>query len=395
MAFNAGAFIGGFSQAVSARIQESNKEAARIREEERLEQRSIDREARAAQREDEKLARERERELIDLTQSLALHYDEAQMTSILKTGKAGAKYALEQANAYRAEDLDPRTMYDLKEFEIERAEVAPVATSLRTETKAGPAVTQGDAIPFASRFKGLPTKVRTKAKTFEARLVELSDRMGSAEDAESKERYKEQYAEVTEQYVAFKKENKVPDELSIPDRNSLLKNTLNRKLSGVPSVSFGLDGTPTYVAGDALQVARAHQVAYEELMELNDVAEWKDDRTMLVQIQGIGETAREIFGTKINPALGDYRVALAGAENEALKNEIRKTGVEGYVPLKKYAVEDEDSPVDYAYVDPEYIRNNVNLYRDGDVIAYAYKGNMYHAIRVGQEIIYGHTFYRK
>ena len=37
MAFNAGAFIGGFSQAVSARIQESNKEAARIREEERLE----------------------------------------------------------------------------------------------------------------------------------------------------------------------------------------------------------------------------------------------------------------------------------------------------------------------------------------------------------------------
>ena len=116
MAFNAGAFIGGFSQAVSARIQESNKEAARIREEERLEQRSINREARAAQREEEKLKRERERELIDLTQSLALHYDEAQMTSILKSGKAGAKYALEQAKAYRAEDLDPRTMYDLKEF---------------------------------------------------------------------------------------------------------------------------------------------------------------------------------------------------------------------------------------------------------------------------------------
>lgn len=395
MAFNAGAFIGGFSQAVSARIQESNKEAARMREEERLEQRSIDREARAAQREEEKLKRERERELIDLTQSLALHYDEAQMTSILKTGKAGAKYALEQANAYRAEDLDPRTMYDLKEFEIERAEVAPVATSLRTAAEAGPAVKQGDAIPFASRFKVLPTKVRTKAKTFEARLVELSDRMASAEDLESKERYKEQYAKVTEQYVAFKKENKVPDSLSIPDRNSLLKNTLNRKLGGVPSVTFGLDGSFEYVDGDALKVARAHQVAYEELMELNDVAEWKDDPTMLVQIQGVGETAREIFGTKINPALGDYRVALAGAENEALKNEIRKTGVEGYVPLKKYSVEDEDSPVDYAYVDPDYIRNNVNLYRDGDVIAYAYNGNMYHAIRVGQEIIYGHTFYRK
>ena len=395
MAFNAAAFIGGFSQAVSARIQESNKEAARIREEERLEQRSIDREARAAQREEEKLKRERERELIDLTQSLALHYDEAQMTSILKTGKAGAKYALEQANAYRAEDLDPRTMYDLKEFEIERAEVAPVATSLRTEAEAGPAVKQGDAIPFASRFKVLPTKVRTKAKTFEARLVELSDRMASAEDLESKERYKEQYAKVSEQYVAFKKENKVPDSLSIPDRNSLLKNTLNRKLGGVPSVSFGLDGTFEYVEGDAIKVARAHQVAYEELMELNDVAEWKDDPTMLVQIQGIGETAREIFGTKINPALADYRVALAGAENEALKDEIKKTGVEGYVPLKKYAIEDEDSPFDHAYVDPDYIRNNVNSYRDGDVIAYAYNGNMYHAIRVGQEIIYGHTFYRK
>lgn len=395
MAFNAGAFIGGFSQAVSARIQESNKEAARIREEERLEQRSINREARAAQREEEKLKRERERELIDLTQSLALHYDEAQMTSILKSGKAGAKYALEQAKAYRAEDLDPRTMYDLKEFEIERAEVAPVATSLRTEAEAGPAVKQGDAIPFASRFKVLPTKVRTKAKTFEARLVELSDSMANAEDSASKERYKEQYAKVSEQYVAFKKENKVSDELSIPNRNSLLKNTLNRKLGGVPSVSFGLDGTFEYVEGDALKVARAHQVAYEELMELNDVAEWKDNPTMMVQIQGIGETAREIFNTKINPALADYRVALAGAENQALIDELKKTGVEGYVPLKKYDVEDELALENERHVDPYYISNNVNSYRDGDVIAYAYNGNLYHAIRVGQEIIFGHTFYRE
>jgi hypothetical protein len=395
MAFNAGAFIGGFSQAVSARIQESNKEAARIREEERLEQRTIDREARASQREEEKLKRDRERNLTELTQSLALHYDKEQMTSILKSGKAGAEYALEQANAYRAEDLDPRTMYNLKDFEIERAEVAPVATSLRTEAEAGPAVKQGDAIPFASRFKILPTKVRSKAKTFEARLVELSDRMANAEDVDSKERYKEQYANVTEQYVAFKKENKVPDDLSIPDRNSLLKNTLNRKLSGVPSVSFGLDGTPTYVDGDALQVARAHQVAYEELMELNDVAEWKNNKEMLVQIQGIGETAREIFGTKINPALADYRVALAGARNEALTKELERTGVEGYVPLKSYPVRDEDGNETLFYVDPSYIDANVNSYRDGDVISYVYNDRPYHAIRVGQEIIYGHTFYKK
>ncbi len=47
------------------------------------------------------------------------------------------------------------------------------------------------------------------------------------------------------------------------------------------------------------------------------------------------------------------------------------------------------------HVDPNYISNNVNSYRDGDVIAYAYNGKLYHAIRVGQEIIFGHTFYRE
>ena len=207
MAFNAGAFIGGFSQAVSARIQESNKEAASIREEERLEQRMIDKEARAAARADEADRRTQERELELLTGQLALYYSPEQTTNILKSGKAGATFALNKAEGYSAEDLDPRTMYEVQDYELERSEVSPVATSLRTEAKAGPAVRQGEAIPFAEKFKPLPKTLTTKANTFEARLVELDFAISQAKDADEKETLESMYTNSHEKYLEFKKKN--------------------------------------------------------------------------------------------------------------------------------------------------------------------------------------------
>ena len=342
MAFNAGAFIGGFSQAVSARIQESNKEAARIREEERLEQRMIDKEARAAARADEADKREQARELELLTGQLALYYSPEQTTNILKTGKAGAQFALNKAEAYSAEDLDPRTMYEVQDYELERSEVSPVATTLRTEAKAGPAVTQGRAIPFAEKFKPLPKTLTTKAKTFEARLVELDFAMSQAKDADEKEALESMYTNTHEKYLEFKKKNDLGgDYFSKQSLDSIVNNAVKSKFIGKDFVELTPEGLiKSFQSGNEGDVAALYLDSYLALEARRQAEPWKDDEGAKAAINEVLKEYTKYKATLVNRAETDYITEVAelnagDADDQVLATELTVNGTNNFKPFTK------------------------------------------------------------
>lgn len=342
MAFNAGAFIGGFSQAVSARIQESNKEAARIREEERLEQRMIDKEARAAARADEADRRTQERELELLTGQLALYYSPEQTTNILKSGKAGATFALNKAEGYSAEDLDPRTMYEVQDYELERSEVSPVATSLRTEAKAGPAVRQGEAIPFAEKFKPLPKTLTTKAKTFEARLVELDFAMSQAKDADEKEALEGMYTNTHSKYLEFKKKNDLGgDYFSKQSLDSIVNNAVKSKFRGKEFVELTPEGLiKSFQRGNEGDVAALYLDSYLALDARRQAEPWKDDAGAKTAINEVLKEYTKYKATLVNRVQTDYNTAVAelnagGAEDQVLATQLMVNGNNEFKPSTK------------------------------------------------------------
>lgn len=389
MAFNAGAFIGGFSQAVSARIQESNKEAARIREEERLEQRMIDKEARAAARADEADRRTQERELELLTGQLALYYSPEQTTNILKTGKAGAQFALNKAEAYSAEDLDPRTMYEVQDYELERSEVSPVATTLRTEAKAGPAVTQGRAIPFAEKFKPLPKALTTKAKTFEARLVELDFAMSQAKDADEKEALESMYTNTHEKYLEFKKKNDLGgDYFSKPSLDSIVNNAVKSKFRGKEFVELTPEGQiKSFQRGNEGDVAALYLDSYLALEARRLAEPWKNDDGAKVAINEILKEYTKYKKTLVNRAETDYNTQVAelnagDADDQVLATQLQVNGTGNFKPATK----SDGTPRSVEDVLEEKQSFDANT-----VIQYVHDGRVYSAVKTTfGNLLWGH-----
>jgi hypothetical protein len=389
MAFNAGAFIGGFSEAVSARIQESNKEAARIREEERLEQRMIDKEARAAARADEADRRKQERELELLTGQLALYYSPEQTTNILKSGKAGATFALNKAEGYSAEDLDPRTMYEVQDYELERSEVSPVATSLRTEAKAGPAVRQGEAIPFAEKFKPLPKTLTTKAKTFEARLVELDFAMSQAKDADEKEALEGMYTNTHEKYLEFKKKNDLGgDYFSKQSLDSIVNNAVKSKFRGKDFVELTPEGLiKSFQTGNEGDVAALYLDSYLALEARRQAEPWKDDAGAKTAINEVLKEYTKYKATLVNRAETKYITEIAelntgDADEQVLAAELKVNGTNNFKPHTK----SDGTPRTVDDVRLEKQRFDANT-----VIQYVHDGRVYSAVKTTfGNLLWGH-----
>lgn len=389
MAFNAGAFIGGFSQAVSARIQESNKEAARIREEERLEQRMIDKEARAAARADEADKRAQERELELLTGQLALYYSPEQTTNILKTGKAGAQFALNKAEGYSAQDLDPRTMYEVQDYELERSEVSPVATTLRTEAKAGPAVRQGEAIPFAEKFKPLPKTLTTKAKTFEARLVELDFAMSQAEDADEKEALESMYKNTHEKYLEFKKKNDLGgDYFSKPSLDSIVNNAVKSKFRGKEFVELTPEGQiKSFQRGNEGDVAALYLDSYLALEARRLAEPWKNDDGAKAAINEVLKEYTKYKKTLVNRAETDYITQVAelnagDSDDQVIATQIQVNGTNNFKPFTKS---------DGTTRTVEDVKLEKRNFDANTVIQYVHDGRVYSAVKTTfGNLLWGH-----
>jgi hypothetical protein len=389
MAFNAGAFIGGFSQAVSARIQEGNKEAARIREEERLEQRMVDKEARAAARADEADRRKQERELELLTGQLALYYSPEQTTNILKTGKAGAQFALNKAEAYSAQDLDPRTMYEVQDYELERSEVSPVATSLRTEDKAGPAVNQGRAIPFAEKFKPLPKTLTSKAKTFEARLVELDFAMSQAKNADEKEALESMYTNTHEKYLEFKKKNDLGgDYFSKQSLDSIVNNAVKSKFRGKEFVELTPEGLiKSFQTGNEGDVAALYLDSYLALEARRQAEPWKNDEGAKAAINEVLKEYTKYKKTLVNRAETDYITQIAelnagDADDQVIAAQIQVNGTNNFKPFTK----SDGTPRTV-----EDVKLEKRNFDDNTVIQYVHDGRVYSAVKTTfGNLLWGH-----
>jgi hypothetical protein len=189
MGFNLGAFIGGAATRGSEIIQEREARMLELQDEQR----------RIAQANAAKAAAKREAELEEmeeLTGKLSLFYTEDQVKEILGNGKIAANYAVVQGATYAEAGLNPSAEYQMPASQIANG-VAKSKTATPTTTAMGggeqpskPDATQ-QAIPtqepvtvgsFASRFTPIPDKVTTGAKTFEARLVELTFAKANARD---------------------------------------------------------------------------------------------------------------------------------------------------------------------------------------------------------------------
>jgi len=384
-----GAFIGGFSEGMTSRIQEQNREASRKREEERLEQRMIDKEARDAARSEKKLEREQERKLELLAEQLSLYYSPEQTTDILTKGQAGAEFALTKAQNYSAQDLDPRTMYEVQDYELERSEVSPVATTLRTEAKAGPAVRQGEAIPFAEKFKPLPKTITTKAKTFEARLVELDFAMSQAKTADEKTALQSMYNNTHEKYLEFKKKNDLGgDYFSKQSLDSIVNNAVKSKFRGKEFVELTPEGLiKSFQSGNEGDVAALYLDSYLALDARRQAEPWKDDAGAKTAINEVLKEYIKYKATLVNRVETNYNTTIAelnagGAEDQVLATQLQVNGTADFKPATK----SDGTPRTVEDVLEEKQSFDANT-----VIQYVHDGEVYSAVKTTfGNLLWGH-----
>jgi hypothetical protein len=212
MGFNLGAFIGGAAKRGSEIIQEREARMLELQDEQR----------RIAQANAAKAAAKREAELEEmeeLTGKLSLFYTEDQVKEILGNGKIAANYAVAQGATYAENGLNPSAEYQMPASRIANG-VAKSKTATPSTTAMGgseqpstPDTTQ-QAIPtqepvtvgsFASRFTPIPEKVTTGAKTYEARLVELTSAKANARDADEATKIQKEIDQVLSSLAEFKK----------------------------------------------------------------------------------------------------------------------------------------------------------------------------------------------
>lgn len=212
MAFNFGAFIGGASDNLVEMIK--TKEAQLYKEEQDEKERV--RRARVAaanqRRADEKEAKE-------IAEGLSLFYSQDQVSDILSKGKTAGKYALTYAENMSNKGYDPSAGYSMPKTSIDSefafdtqdprgsqispqmAEIEAGEVGRKTEEVEAAAAAQ----PFASRFMQPPKEVDlTKAKTFEARLVELDAQRTNAPTPEMAAEFDAVYNETLSAYKKFK-----------------------------------------------------------------------------------------------------------------------------------------------------------------------------------------------
>ena len=213
MGFNLGAFIGGAAKRGSEIIQEREERMLQLQDEQR----------RIAQANAAKAAAKREdeiKEMEELTGKLSLFYNEDQVKDILSNGKIAANYAVTQGAMYADAGLNPSAEYEMPASQIASGvSKATVADKPSMGTMGGKATPPTDtdktreAIPamepvsggsFASRFKAIPDKVTTSAKTFEARLVELTFAKANARDEGEATQVQNQIDQVMSSYQKFK-----------------------------------------------------------------------------------------------------------------------------------------------------------------------------------------------
>lgn len=238
MAFNFGAFIGGASDNLVEMIK--TKEAQLYKEEQDEKERI--RKARVAAANQR---RADEKEAAELAEGLSLFYSADQVKDIMSKGKTAGKYAISYAENMTSKGYDPSAGYAMPKttiqsefaFDIEDprgSQVSPQMADLEA-ARVDKMEEEAESQPFISRFTQPPKEAdMTKAKTFEARLVELDFQRTNAPTAEKRAEFDTAYNNTLSSYKAFKEEldNKGTDtsglDFSKQSRDSFVDNEIQR-----------------------------------------------------------------------------------------------------------------------------------------------------------------------
>jgi hypothetical protein len=210
MAFNFGAFIGGASDNLVEMIK--TKEAELYQEEqdekERLRQARV--EATRKRQADEEEAK-------GLIESLSLFYTPEQVKDIMANGKAPAKYAINHGEYMAGRGLSASASYSMPKTSIQskfafdvndpRGSQINIQMADMEKEQVDKARREASDQPFISRFTNPPKETdMTKAKTFEARLVELDFQRTNATSQQQRDEFDQAYNNTLDSYKKFKED---------------------------------------------------------------------------------------------------------------------------------------------------------------------------------------------
>lgn len=382
MAFNIGAFVGGLSDSLSAKMLEEREEEARIRFEDRADKKQKDKEARAAGRRASELKEDQQRELDLIAEKLSLVYSPEQAQEILSNGRAAGEYAITQASAYQTAGQSPRMSYELQRMEPQRAGAPNEQQRIASQKP----------LPFAERFKPLKTEVATKAKSFEARLVELDDRMSRTSDVDERKAIENIYNNTSNKYSAFRKTNDAEgtDWFSKTSIDSMVKNAVSLQFEGKDYVNMSPENIiESFVSGNEADVAAGYAKAFNALRERQLSAGWKDSKEAKVAIDELYKIYNTTKKQIVTNAQTEWNAKVSTANaagNDQLAAKILTEGIKGtYIPLQEEVVDGSVVPMDVETIKKNYREAKINT-----VIQYVYGDEIFYAVKSSSDWLWGH-----
>tara|TARA_R100001463_G_scaffold96683_2_gene151156 strand:- start:613 stop:1809 length:1197 start_codon:yes stop_codon:yes gene_type:complete len=216
MAFNFMSFLGGAAEKLTDVIE--------TREQERLYDARLERESErelSVFEEKEKIRAERDlaKETEDLkkitekaAEKLSLYYTPKQTTEILAEGLEATNWAISYAENLPS-DMDASTSYEMPNNKVQSSYSFdindPRGSQLNVEqsdlegAKIGQELLQEELKPFTTRFKEPDKKNKSKATTYQARLLELENQMAAAETEEELTSLKDTWQTTFDNYALF------------------------------------------------------------------------------------------------------------------------------------------------------------------------------------------------
>lgn len=369
MAFNFGAFLGGASDNLVDMIK--TKEAQLYKEEQ--DEKETKRKARVAaanqRRADEKEAKA-------LAEGLSLFYSADQVKDIMSKGKTAGKYAISYAENMANKGYDASAGYAMPKTSIQSefafdvddpsgSQIDPQMAEIETG-RVQEMTEEAEAQPFVSRFTQPPKESEmTKAKTFEARLVELDFQRTNAPTEAKREEFNSAYTETFSAYQKFKEDlaNKGTDtgqlDFSNTSRDSLVNNAIQRQFEIDGLAEKDITGKIKLVqTGNEANSFKTRYTIYDNLIKMYGNTTDKPFRAMIENVKrGTDAAVNTYKQTVYRSHLGAARAA---ADNDASISGADASTARKFKALPETGRTEEDVAREFSQ----------GFYRQNDVVAY-------------------------
>ena len=369
MAFNFGAFLGGASDNLVDMIK--TKEAQLYKEEQDEKERT--RKARVAaanqRRADEKEAKE-------LAEGLSLFYSKDQVKDIMSKGKTAGKYAISYAENMANKGYDASAGYAMPKTSIQSefafdvddprgSQIDPQMAEIETG-RVQEMTEEAEAQPFVSRFTQPPKDAEmTKAKTFEARLVELDFQRTNAPTEAKREEFNSAYTETFSAYQKFKEDldGKGTDtgdlDFSKQSRDSFVNNAIQRQFQIDGLAETDITGKIKLVqTGNEANSFKTRYKIYDNLIKMYGNTTDKPFRAMIENVKRGTDAAVNTYKQSVYRShLGAARAA---ADNDASISGADASTARKFKALPETGRTEEDVAREFKQ----------GFYRQNDVVAY-------------------------